>query len=95
MNVVYSGNNSGGVWWIPDSYRGALEQAGWNVSTQGGGVTDAWKEYPDDANPRDGMEEFVRITGIEPNEQGCECCGPPHSFSRRMGEEWEILYWIE
>lgn len=31
-------------------------------------------------NPDEGIAEWSRITGQDPNDEGCPCCGPPHSF---------------
>jgi hypothetical protein len=84
MKVIYSSNNSGGNWWLSDEDWIALEKAGWKVK---------WEEYrflgalAQEAY-REGLSydatiiEFERVTGQDAYEVGCECCGPPHSFSQ-------------
>ena len=32
---------------------------------------------------REGVEEWQRLTGADPSEEGCNCCGVPHTF------EWD------
>lgn len=39
---------------------------------------EASKEFD---NPRAAIEEFESITGQDASAEGCNCCGPPHSFS--------------
>lgn len=31
-------------------------------------------------NPADAIAEFERVTGQDASAEGCNCCGPPHSF---------------
>lgn len=31
-------------------------------------------------NPADAIREFEEVTGEDPSAEGCNCCGPPHSF---------------
>lgn len=31
-------------------------------------------------NPADAIAEFERVTGQVASAEGCNCCGPPHSF---------------
>jgi hypothetical protein len=93
--VEYSSNNSGGDWWLKDEDWYALEEAGWDVEWRshmenpwpseratgrwlGALATRAFKEF---RNPDDAIGEFERITGQDASAQGCNCCGPPHSFS--------------
>lgn len=30
---------------------------------------------------REAIEDFERVTGLTASDEGCNCCGPPHSFS--------------
>lgn len=32
------------------------------------------------ASTDEGIAEWRRIVNQDPDEEGCECCGPPHSF---------------
>lgn len=48
-----------------DRYLGAL-------------ASNAWKETD---SPRDAIKEFERLTGQDTSDEGCNCCGAPHSFS--------------
>lgn len=79
MKVTYSSNNSGGSWWLNDEQWRALEKAGWKLSrpSLGAIATDAEKEFN---SIREAIDEFESITGENSYEEGCECCGPPHSF---------------
>lgn len=42
----------------------------------------AHKDFPD---PRSAIDEWAKITGKDPENDGCNCCGPPHSFSWEGG----------
>lgn len=44
----------------------------------GGLATEASKEF---ASVEDAIREFESITGQDASAEGCNCCGPPHSFS--------------
>jgi len=37
----------------------------------------AFKDFP---SLKEAMEEFEKITGQDVTDEGCNCCGPPHSF---------------
>lgn len=41
---------------------------------------EASKDFP---SLRDAVLEWERVTGLSASEEGCNCCGPPHSFSTR------------
>lgn len=93
MKVEYSSNNSGGDWWLEDADWFALEKAGWDVKWfkdepeggfrpkeerwLGGLAKEATKEFPDISTA---IKEFEKITGEDTSEEGCNCCGAPHSF---------------
>jgi len=97
MKVIYSSNNSGGSWSLNDEDWYALQEADWEVKWVAdnpprlkGGLSedgDRWlgalatsasKDFDD---PQDALTEFENITGQDLTNQGCGCCGPPHSFS--------------
>jgi hypothetical protein len=89
--VTYESNNSGGRWWLTDEDWRKLEAAGWAVQWEkdtdgplahgerflGALATRASKGF---ADPREAIAEFERITGQDASAEGCNCCGPPHSF---------------
>lgn len=81
--VTYSSNNSGGVWWLTDQNWKDLEAAGWHVEWKEGG---RWLGALATSATRKGLtlnqavEEFDRVTGCDSNDEGCPCCGQPHSF---------------
>ena len=87
MKVEYTSNNSGGVWWLKDKDWKALEDAGWDVDWVKGrflGVLaqNASKEFE---SVKDALLEFEDVTGKCVSDEGCNCCGPPHSFSWKGG----------
>lgn len=100
MKIKYSSNNSGGYWWLKDEDWHALEKAGWDVEwakdeKDGLGYLDSdgrWlgalakRASKNFETPRDAILEFEEITGEDASSEGCNCCGPPHSFS------WEGEY---
>lgn len=98
MRVEYSSNNSGGSWWLTDEQWLALEAAGWKVKWckddkhhngavrwLGALATSASLECE---TPGDAMRAFETITGLSVSDEGCGCCGAPHSFSWGEGESW-------
>lgn len=99
MIVEYSSNNSGGSWWLSDADWKALERAGWTVKWLadedreffkadesgrwlGALARSASKEFDD---PAGAIREFESATGQNASDEGCNCCGPPHSFSWEDG----------
>ena len=44
-----------------------------------GGVAMSAAKETDDL--QSAVEEFERVTGQDASAQGCNCCGPPHSFT--------------
>ena len=95
MKIEYSSNNSGGAWWLTDENWLALEAAGWKVEwvrdrTDGFFGCDrdgrwlgalAKEASKDFDSPAEAIREFERITGQNASDEGCNCCGAPHSFS--------------
>lgn len=83
MKIEYSSNNSGGGWWLSDENWKALEKAGWAVEWKkekwlGALATSASKDFPTVA---EAIREFESVTAQDASDEGCNCCGPPHSFS--------------
>lgn len=102
MLVKYSSNNSGGSWWLKDEDWLALEKAGWKVEwvrdnpntlfkddggerSLGALASRAEKEFE---TPGAAMREFEAVTGQTVSDEGCNCCGAPHSFSWGEGDKW-------
>ena len=82
MLFKYSANNSGGSWWLSDDNWKALEEAGWTVdwyetSFLGALATSAEKEFE---TLKEAVEEFESTAGQDLADEGCNCCGPPHSM---------------
>lgn len=92
--ICYSTNNSGGSWWLTDQNWKDLETAGWEVEwvkDQGDSIfhkagEDRWLGALATHASREGLSmrmalaEFEDVTGLDPHEQGCDCCGQPHWF---------------
>lgn len=93
IDLRYHHNNSGGSWWLTDKNWEDLEKAGWTVEWRkyedddcfvhkgrflGALATEASKRFE---NPDDGVAEWAKVVGLDPWDQGCGCCGPPHNFS--------------
>jgi hypothetical protein len=94
MKVEYSSNNSGGSWWLSDEDWYALEKGGWKVGWASK-WEEPWRSRDPDGrylgalargaeievhSLEEAKESFQLITGQWPEEEGCECCGPPHNF---------------
>lgn len=80
--IYYDSNNSGGDWWLTDADWKKLEQHGWIIDWKperwlGALATSAKRDLPTVAMAK---AEFAYITNKDPDEDGCECCGPPHYF---------------
>lgn len=45
---------------------------------------EATKEFP---STEAAIEEWARITGLNPDDDGCSCCGQPHDFSEAYSDE--------
>lgn len=80
MKIEYTGNNSGGYFWLNTKDGERLAGAGWTVSHRwgGGATTNAEKDC---GIPADAIREFEKLTGQDASAEGCHCCGPPHGFS--------------
>jgi len=82
MKIEYFSNNSGGSWWLSDEDWKNLEAAGWTVywakeKGHSALAMNASKDFPDMDSA---IREWEEVTGQDASDQGCECCGPPHSF---------------
>jgi hypothetical protein len=85
MLVTYRANNSGGYWWLTEENWHDLESAGWDVEWDEFLESPARVARKEVESINEAIDEFEKITGQNANDQGCPCCGPPHSF------EWEDL----
>ena len=90
MKVTYQYTPSGiGPHFGMNQWR-KLEAAGWLLEWYGTDVYSASKEFE---SPGDAMREVQDIVEQFVCDDGCPCCGPPHSFSwpggRASGEECE------
>lgn len=94
MKIRYSTNNSGGDYWLKKKDWAALRKAGWTVeplpknqigdllSRLGCTYHNAHKNF---RTVRAALLEFEKLTGQKVSDEGCPCCGPPHSFSWKNG----------
>ena len=83
MYLQYTPNNSGGSYWHTDKEWETLKSLGW--------IDIGWsimKKFPSAA---EGMEEWKRIMQMDPEAEGCECCGPPHNFDTWDDKEAELF----
>lgn len=94
MIVTYDSNNSGGDWWLSDAQWKALEDAGWTVRWKSEENDYFGRQYPDGRwlgalateatrealSVNVAVAEWEEITGEYANDDGCDCCGPPHYF---------------
>lgn len=80
--VRYYSNNSGGAWWLELRHWKKLERAGWSVAWQEREFLGAMAM----SASRVGLTleqaklEWEITVGMDPDAEGCECCGPPHEF---------------
>lgn len=91
MRVEYISCNSGGEYWLTDADWVALEAAGWMVDWRperflGALATRAVREGLDLHSAK---AEWSKITGQNPGEIGCPCCGPPHQFEGDE-DDWRL-----
>jgi len=42
-------------------------------------------------NPLQSIREWEKITESDASAEGCNCCGPPHTFSWGEGNDWQCL----
>ena len=73
-------------------YSDQLVPAVWNGEDfLGGASQSAAKEVANEDEALAAIGEFERITGQRVSDQGCNCCGPPHSF-QLYGDDGEYRY---
>lgn len=83
IKVRYSSNNSGGYWWLEDEDWKKLEAAGWEVEWK----DDSWLgalagiAFFKCNNIKEALESFEKNANQDVSDEGCGCCGAPHSFS--------------
>ena len=91
MKIKYESTNSGGKWWLSDDDWKKLEAAGWAVEWEKerglkrGLRTLAKRASKDFETVGDAIREFEKVTGQDASDEGCNCCGAPHSFSWEGG----------
>lgn len=96
--VSYSSNNSGGRWWLNDDNWRDLEAAGWIVRwireveyyegaerLLGALAMEAFLPF---STLDEALESFIDITGEDPDDAGCSCCGRPHDFAEVQNEPY-------
>ena len=91
-------NNSGGAWWLDDGQFDALLADGWvpvpsyRTTTWGRNTQDLAIDIPV-ADPQAAVTiakiEFGRVTGEDPDDEGCNCCGPPFSFDAVEADDYD------
>ena len=81
MKINYNSNNSGGSFWLSDEDWENLEDAGWVIDHTGdfGGIPTVASIEAE--TPAEAIRGFEKITKQDVSDEGCNCCGPPHSFS--------------
>ena len=80
MRITYSPNNSGGDWWLTETQWKSMEAAGWNVYWEEFLGSPAREATIEAHSMQDAIDVWVRATGANPDEPGCDCCGQPHYF---------------
>lgn len=82
MYLQYYANNSGGKDWHTEEQWQRLLDLGWKHDDG------LYKRFETEA---EGMAEWKSVMKMDPDAEGCPCCGPPHQFSAFTDEEWERL----
>lgn len=77
-HVYYSSNNSGGVDWVTPEMWNKLIEAGWTVEDRFGGRIVSANRHG--LSLHDAIVEWQTLTGLNPADEGCNCCGVPHTF---------------
>lgn len=77
MIVRFAHHNSGGDYWLNAEHWKTLEQHGWKIEWEDEFATEATKEFK---SIRQAKKEFRKLTGFDPNDRGCHCCGQPFEF---------------
>lgn len=74
----YDSNNSGGSFWLSPENWQDLVAAGWEITGRFG--TEPYKAEKRFETAEEGLAEWRLITDEDPDAEGCNCCGNPHSF---------------
>lgn len=81
VRVVYNHINSGGSDWLAQQDWQTLLENGWNIRD---GKASKHFKYLDQ-----GIREWATILNMDPDVEGCPCCGRPHEFwDQEAGSEW-------
>lgn len=91
--VIYRSNNSGGSWWLDEKDWINLEKAGWIVDWEeedylGAKAVQALFE----GSLGEAECSFYITTGQNPDDSGCDCCGPPHDFRHPYDDDEVLAY---
>ena len=89
--VTYRGNNSGGYVWTSEADGDALREAGWLVDESGnpyGGAAFMSESDNEEEALYDAMSSWYTATKLDPDAEGCNCCGTPHHFEADAEGEW-------
>jgi len=82
--VEYSHNNSGGRDWLTKDHWDKLLSLGWTISSGYESyiysIEKTFEAKSASKAEDKAREEWSEITGQYGDEEGCKCCGPPHSF---------------
>ena len=81
IKLEYSSNNSGGSFWLSIDDWKVLEDNGWDIDESKMFGEDFYMASKEFDTPKEGIEEFERLTLQDAGATGCTCCGPPHEFS--------------
>jgi hypothetical protein len=82
MNVRFYENNSGGRYRLTENdYTHLLDSGKWERGRSA--RRNVWLRtlYGNFRSVRAAQMHFKKVTGLNPNEVGCECCGRPYEFS--------------
>ena len=88
FSVEYNENNNGGRVWLGKELAEKLIADGWkNITTTDHAMFGLWtlQKVFVAKNAKEAMtiaiREWEKVTKMDASEEGCNCCGPPHSFS--------------
>ena len=85
--VMYEATNSGGSDWLNDADWQRLVQDGWRLVEYKSAVLAVEAESQHEAKEL-AVARWQAALDKEADVEGCECCGPPHSFFSLPESEW-------
>ena len=107
FTVEYDSNNSGGHWWLKDENWEQLRKAGWEPEGRelvfGNSPDGRWlgalyhsatititARTPKQAL-RAAIQSWEAATSMDASDEGCNCCGPPHTFKieNPVDKDWD------